>query len=37
MGVPIAMALMKLAAESVVLKSKEIGQATSGDTIMRSY
>lgn len=37
MGVPIAIALLKLASESFVFYDKKIGQRSSGETIMRSY
>lgn len=36
-GIPIAIALLKLASESFVLHDMQVGQRTSGDTIMRSY
>lgn len=37
MGVPIAIALLKLATESFVFHDKKVGQRNSGETIVRSY
>lgn len=37
MGIPIAIALLKLATESFNFRDKKVGQSSSGECIMRSY